>query len=107
MDVVVDHDRRRTGAVTQAIDSFERETPVRGRRAGFRAQRRLGMSEQPLGSHGLAGLGPADAHYVPAGRLLTEVVIEGDDPVYLRPGEIQRVRDDWNRGRRDMTEPVL
>src|SRR5262245_18391059 len=106
MDVVVHQDRGGAGAVAQAVDRLEREVPVGGCLAGLYAQGRLGVREEALGAHGLAGLRAADADDVPAGRMRAEVVIEANDPVYFRAGDVERFSDDRDSLGRNMAQTV-
>ena len=41
----------------------------------------------------LAGLGPAELKDMAAGRLMAEIVIEGDDAMHLGAGDIERFGD--------------
>src|SRR6516225_1466150 len=65
------------------------------------SQALLGMLGEDLCAHRLAGLRLAQAHGVGARRRATEEVIKGDDPVNLRPREVQLLGDQrhgsgWN-----------
>jgi hypothetical protein len=42
-----------------------------------------------------------------AGRLVSEVVIEGDDAVHFRPSEVERLGDERHGRRRHVTEGGL
>ena len=57
-----------------------------------------------VGAQRLAGLGAAELQHVPAGRVVAEIVIEGDDPVHLGAGDVQR-RGDHRDGVAIGTQP--
>ena len=81
------------GAEAEAVDRFQRYPAVR-RGAAHRHAQPLGRSRLDRGPAArLASLGPTDLDDMLAGRLVAEVVVEGDDAVDVRTADVQRLRD--------------
>jgi hypothetical protein len=104
---VVDRRRRPERAQAEAVHRLQREGAVGAGFVQLAAERGL----RPLGerrrAHALARLGLADAQHVAAGRMATEVVIEGQHAVHLGPRQVQGARYRLHRLRRHVPEPVL
>src|SRR4029077_1250401 len=79
----VDHDRGRTGAISQTVDRLEREAPVGAGLMKAEAQRTPGVRGQGRGAHRLAGLGLAQAHSVGTRPRAAKIVIKGNYAVHL------------------------
>ena len=107
MQPAVDHDRRRAGAVAEAVDRLEREPPVRRGLVEIHPQAALGMLGEPLRAHGLACLGPAQAHGVRPGRRAPEVVVKRDHAMNLGAREVEPLGNQGHRGWRNVTEGRL
>src|SRR5690606_6093394 len=91
VDVLVDHDRRRARAVTEAIHGLEAEAAVGRGLVKVDLQRLLHVPLELARAHRLAGLGPAQVQGALAGLVTPKEVIERHDAVHFGAGQIQHV----------------
>jgi hypothetical protein len=65
------------------------------------------MFHEVVTARSLARLRAAELQHMPAGRLVAQVVIEGENAVHLGTREVERLRDQRDRRLRHMAEDVL
>jgi len=104
---VIDHHRRRQGAVAEAIHRLQSDRTIRARSVEVHFQVITGVREQGLGTDRLTRFRPADMNDVTAGRFGAKVVVERDDPVHFGTGEIQGFGNDGNGLRWDVSKLFL
>ena len=85
-------------AEAEAIDGLERHAAVGRGLAHRHAEQALGARGKRIAARGLARLGAAEFQHAPAGRLLAEVMIEGDGAVDLGAGQIERLGNERRGG---------
>src|SRR5882672_869387 len=107
MQLAVDHDRGRARAIAETIDGLERHPAVPRGPVEPDTEAPPGVFRQRHALHRLTRLRPADLHDVAAGRMITEVVVEGDDAVDFRDRQVEAIRDHRHGVARDMAELVL
>src|SRR5690606_19732790 len=83
IDLVVDHDGWRAGAVAEAIHRLQRHFAVGSRVVQRYADGLLGVRRQLAAAHRLAGFGLADLDYLAPGRRGAKIVVEAHDPVQV------------------------
>ena len=106
MELAIDHDRGRKGAIAEAVDRLEGDLAIGGGGAVFDGEARPQTVEQRFAAHRLAGFGAADLEDMPARRRLAEVLIEVDDANDLGAGEVEGLGDDGDAARIDIAEFV-
>ena len=94
-------------AEPEAVDRLERDAGIGRGAAHLDAEFLLGTRSECIGADGLAGFGAAKLQHAPPGRLLAEVMIEGDGAVDLGAGQVQRLGDQRHGGFRHATERLL
>ena len=71
------------------------------------AEQGLDTLGQCIATHRLAGFGATELQHVSTGRMITIIMIEGDDTVDLGAGKIELVSNDRQSLLRHVTELVL
>ena len=104
MELAVENERRRTGAIPEAEDRLQRVATVGRGLMEIDAQPALDVRGEAIRAHALARLGTADADHMPARRRLPEIMVKGDDAVHLGAAEVERFGDQRNGGGIDGAE---
>jgi hypothetical protein len=103
----IDHGRGGGGTKSEAVNRFEGHPAIGAGVPAFHAKALLRPLNEPLAAHGLTGFGAAQLKDVLAGKLTTEVVIEGHDAMNLCAGEIKFPCENRNCFLRHKAESVL
>src|SRR5262249_51988824 len=104
---LVEQNRWAERAVPKTIDRLEADRPVRGGLVKVDAKSLLGVSFELDRPERLARLVAANMDDMPSGQIVSEVMIETDDPVHLRAREIELGSDEGHCILGDVSESGL
>src|SRR3954447_5307201 len=100
-ELTIDLHRGPERAVAEAEDLLQRRLAVTGGVAHVDSEAGDGPGHEGLAAERLAGLRAADPDRTPPGRLLAEVLVEGDDAVDVGRRDVELLGDHRHRGARD------